>query len=43
MKEGHEPTKTNLTVIVVHSTMHIMHHNDCQITIICGHIPGCLD
>ena len=24
-----------LTVIVVHSTVHLMHHNHCQITTIC--------
>ena len=24
-----------LTVIVVHSTMHLMHHNHCQITTMC--------
>ena len=24
-----------LTVIVVHSTMHLMHHNHCQITTLC--------
>ena len=32
---GHQ--NSYLTVIVVHSTMHIMHHNDCQLTILCGH------
>ena len=26
---------SHLTVIVVHSTMHLMHHNHCQITVIC--------
>ena len=33
VKEGHGPTKRFLTVILVHSTMHLMHHNRCQITI----------
>ena len=32
---GHQ--NSYLTVIVVHSTMHLMHRNDCQLTIICGH------
>ena len=27
MKGGHGPTNSYLTVIVVHSTMHLMHHN----------------
>ena len=27
-----------LTVIVVHSTMHLMHHNHCQITTMYMHI-----
>ena len=31
-----------LTVIVMHSSMHIMHHNDCQITMVYVNIPGCL-
>ena len=31
----HGPTNSYLTVIVVHSTMHLMHHNHCQITTTC--------
>ena len=32
---GHDPTKYGyLTVIVVHSTVHIMHQNHCQLSII---------
>ena len=37
MKGGHGlmvQQNSYLTVIVVHSTMHLMHHNHCQITII---------
>ena len=35
MKGGHGPTNYSyLTVIVVHSTMYLMRHNHCQITII---------
>ena len=29
---------SSLTVIVVHSTMHLMHHNHCQITTIYIHV-----
>ena len=31
-----------LTVIVVHSTMHLMHHNHCQITTMCVCVCVCV-
>ena len=34
MNRGELPTNSHLTVIRVHSTMHLMHPNYCQITII---------
>ena len=33
VKGGHRQRNSYLTKIVVHSTMHLMHHNHCQINI----------
>ena len=38
VKGGHGQTKRFLTVTLVHSTMCLMHHNYCQMTItVCVH------